>query len=833
MKKNIFIILVIQILFSENKINLTMAEYEDFKILPLEDEKIDAIWHYSQYNDKIETIYDFLDIDIISIDDIHILRNYITIDISSEESSTSFFSYKVDRWLSSEGNSEGLAEIWLDRFFYPDNVNNMNYDQLNALPNLSPMDVVAVLKQQERGTIRGTFELKNSPGISYYGYKNLIDFVKFDNNELDKKINFRYSTLIRSSPSTNSFDEDDVPVNYDLNSNPEMLQRFFLSYTSPYHGLNQKINIGLLRYNNMGDPSGIYSVKKYLSFENMALYDNNKWLRIDKIILGNFTASYGQGLVFESSDYFQPRRTGYKFTKKLNGVHADNTRSSQYVMDGLALQFSSDYFRISFFQSENPRDAVINEDGTFSALISMSPRLGTGYTPNDKIYEDMVGSVIEKTRGANIRFSPFIGTYFGFTTYQSEYNRALDPQIINTITGSADDDNPELDADDYDDYSGDVYYLNYMSNSADAEIEAMYSNVNYLDCGGFVCHNSFRRISGFEYSTVIKNFSFQFEYADINQNSRKIFKIGDGPKAFILNSYLQFDNFDFLVVYRDYDLEFDNPYQRSFSEYRRYKSTIFEDVYWLEEPMFYHLYSSNPQPQAERGTYVESRYQFHENFVGTVQFDSWVRKADNARYQRIVTKLEWRPLFNYRVYFRYKWQSRGHLNLQHPSPYFTKEARIRFKIRLSNYDNIELLYSWNHTTFSPKPRLAENADPLIGEMNVGDIGAPDECIGFHFEHNYSQNLKLKAGIVYVDGFLWYIEDNDFKLFNSESGIINSWVAFNYKPNELLSINFKMSHTSDYPSTTIINGATYNGNVIENPYIHKQDLNFRIQLDYAI
>ena len=29
---------------------------------------------------------------------------------------------------------------------------------------------------------------------------------------------------------------------------------------------------------------------------------------------------------------------------------------------------------------------------------------------------------------------------------------------------------------DYDDYSGDVYYLNYMSNSADPEINAMYSS---------------------------------------------------------------------------------------------------------------------------------------------------------------------------------------------------------------------------------------------------------------------------------------------------------------------------------------------------------------------
>ena len=60
----------------------------------------------------------------------------------------------------------------------------------------------------------------------------------------------------------------------------------------------------------------------------------------------------------------------------------------------------------------------------------------------------------------------------------------------------------------------------------------------------------------------------------------------------------------------------------------------------------------------------------------------------------MVTKLEWRPLFNYRVYFRYKLQARGNFSIQHPSPYYLKEARIRFKLRLSNYDNLEILYSW-------------------------------------------------------------------------------------------------------------------------------------------
>ena len=96
---------------------------------------------------------------------------------SQDQSEVNFFtsSYKLERWLQSEGNSEGLSDTWLDRYFEPRDINTMNYDDILSLPNISPIDANAVLLQKKRGRINGTFELKNSPGISYYGYKNLID----------------------------------------------------------------------------------------------------------------------------------------------------------------------------------------------------------------------------------------------------------------------------------------------------------------------------------------------------------------------------------------------------------------------------------------------------------------------------------------------------------------------------------------------------------------------------------------------------------------------------------------------------------------------------------
>ena len=90
---------------------------------------------------------------------------------------------------------------------------------------------------------------------------------------------------------------------------------------------------------------------------------------------------------------------------------------------------------------------------------------------------------------------------------------------------------------------------------------------------------------------------------------------------------------------------------------------------------------------------------------------------------------------------------------------------------------------------------------------------------------------MKAGVVYANGFLWYIEDNDFKLFYTHSGTAHSWVSFGIKPNSMLSVKLKVSHSSDQPYTTIISGQSETGYSVINPYIYDQKTNFKIQIDY--
>ena len=97
------------------------------------------------------------------------------------------------------------------------------------------------------------------------------------------------------------------------------------------------------------------------------------------------------------------------------------------------------------------------------------------------------------------------------------YDRVLNPQVIETIIGGDGDlDGLGIDASDYDDYSGDVYYLNYMSNSADPEINAMYQSSSTSNL--WSSSKSSRGAIGFDFTSVIKNIAIQGEFGTLMKN---------------------------------------------------------------------------------------------------------------------------------------------------------------------------------------------------------------------------------------------------------------------------------------------------------------------------
>ena len=371
MKKITFILFIINLSFSQ-KINLNSATLEEIQSLNLTEIQIESIVGYREQSGYISNIYNLINISSISIVDVHTIRSKVTVDVPNTttfEKDMAKASYKMGKWISNEGSTEGLSEVWLDRIIEPQNINDMDYDDLMALPNLSPVDVTAVLKQKTRGYINGTFELKNSPGISYWGYKNLVDFIRFSDKPADENgFHVRFNSLVRTVPITSNPDDEGTISAFEDMSLPEQFHKISMT-------LNKKMSSGITYHRYMGQPNSIYTLKGFVQSKNFPLYNS---IKIERVVLGNYTASFGQGVIFETNDNFSPRRTGFGFSKRAEGIHGDLTRSSQYVMRGSAVQLSYSNLRGILFASYHPRDAIINADGSFTTLIVMQPRLPFG-----------------------------------------------------------------------------------------------------------------------------------------------------------------------------------------------------------------------------------------------------------------------------------------------------------------------------------------------------------------------------------------------------------------------------------------------------------------------
>ncbi|HOG75937.1 MAG TPA: hypothetical protein PLQ47_06895, partial [Candidatus Marinimicrobia bacterium] len=466
------------------------------------------------------------------------------------------------------------------------------------------------------------------------------------------------------------------------------------------------------------------------------------------------------------------------------------------------------------FFSINNRDAVVNDDGSFSTLITMYPRMSHGLYGN--IPHNMINAVKEMVIGGNAKYSFVPGTYLGLTIYQSLYDRELDLHVTESLL----------------DPSGYSKYLTQIGNSADAEINASYESSATSSIWSSA--KSIRRVYGLEFSTVISNLTLQGEYAELDKDLKLGDRSGD-PSALVVSGYLQFDNFNFLMLYRDYDLDFDNPYQRSYSNYQRFKGTIYEDVYYLKDPSLAYLYSATAQPQAERGLYLSTRYQLHRSLIATAEQDIWTRVADNAQYYRTVLNLEYRPVFKYRFKVRQKWQHRDKTNTLTPVFYQSNETRLEATMRMSRYNQVKLLYSISFSEFTPRSRLVINAE--TGETSyVGNAGSPSDALGLTVTHNVNERLKLIGSVMTYSGFLWNFEDTDFRVFNTDTRALHGWITVFSRLSRDLSLRLKYSFDLHNQLDNVVGGmidigADSSNPVVSEVYYDKFYSDFRIQLDY--
>jgi len=863
------------------KLDLNTATLTELLQLPISEIQANDIYNYREYVGFFESLYDLRNVP--SIDQMAMLRikKLVVVSLYREEDEVSIRRAEIqdlmERLDSNEGGSEGMSDVWEDYLMTPQNVNQMRYDDFVSLPNVSGIDAVALLKRVAQGdTIADQRDMRNTVGLSYYGNTNLRSYVYYKEPPVKNRMYFdaqmTYYTRYFEEGTSDMFHESFLRSDYGMSgvviphdkrksywgyfnldkADPDILIKMRARYGNHF-------KVGVMNYKAKGE-DGILDMtsdelaadsKFYAGYENTQIpLLKNTGL---KLYLGHYRATFGEGLVMENTDFYSSRKTGYGFSKRILGITPDLSRTQEYALRGAAMQISNPWFDATVFASSDKKDAVVymeretdnngnptdyltpvvDADGKTQVLsyVNASVRFDTDELReaeasfNNELRQGATyampyinlayrkDAVNEKVLGTHLQVSPLIGTKLGFTTYTALYDNAdfVVPDW-NTLKTQ---------------FIRDSYYYKVFKG-LDSEIAGLYSTKTdqYV--------RDYRRVIGFDGSTVIGNTSLQGEYAELSVTGEDI-KLGDDPKAYLVSAYTQFENLYFLTLLRHYDIDFDNPYSNAFSEHERFTDTSLDKyIYALTNPTLSDLYQNSSQAQPEDGIYFETRYKFNNYYtVGRSYLDIWERLTDGRRSARFQSELEFRPLYQVGMRIRYKNQVNRYDDTAERGVSKTNEYTMSLRTFLSNRDFLEFEYRYNTVWGPPYTSLTNPAAGGNNSMAAAMTLMTGDYIGVNYTHHFSPSLDLQGSFIYWYGHgisHWDWEDMEID-FMGEKGA-KTWVALHSRISQNLYMTLKYRNKTY--QTKELNVRLYNVPLEANNYFERvqhSENTIRLTLDY--
>lgn len=852
------------------KVDLNTASLDELLQLPLTAKQAGDILDYREHIAIFSDLYQLREIPSIDQKTLLNIKDLVVVSLYIEEDEVAARREEIrdllERLDSNEGASEGMADVWEDYLMTPQNVNRMHFDDFISLPNVSAVDAVGILERVAQGdTIADMRDLRNTVGLSYYGYTNLRSYVFYREppvgNRLMWDAQLEYYTRYLEEGAYDMYHESFLRSDYG-NSAVTVPHRKDLAYWGYFnmdqidpdvmvklrarYGNNYKV--GWMYYRPRGETTIanktgaeiIADSKFYAGYENTDLpILNNTRL---KLYLGHYRATYGEGLVMENTDYYSARKTGYGFSKRILGITPDLSRTQEFALRGAAVELTNPWFGVSGWFSQDNKDAVMyvdpdgetvqvnGKDKVFSyvvpttrfdnedvreaeAFFNSELQSGTTYATPYINLAYRKDALKETLWGTHLQVNPFIGTKLGFTTYTALYDNA------HFVVPEWNELKMLLVRDSY-------YYPKFKM--MDAEIAGLYSTLTDT------YERDYRRVIGFDGQTTIGNVSIQGEYAELSVDGSDL-KLGDDPKAFIASAYTQYDNLYFLTLFRHMDVGFDNPYSNSFSEHERFNDTILEkNVYALTNPTLSDIYLNAPQSQPEQGIYFETRYKFDRFFtVGRSYLDIWERMTDGRRSVRLQTELEFRPLFQLSMRLRYKNQVNRYDDLAERGVSKTDEYTIGIRTFLSNRDFLEFEYRYNTVWSPPYTSLTNPAEPGNNSMAGAMTLMTGDYIGVNYTHNFNANLKLQGSFIYWFGHgisHWDWEDMEIDFMGDKGA--KAWVALHSRISENMYLSLKYRNKTYYTNELSIRqyNVPVDGENLYQRVEHKENT-IRLSLEY--
>lgn len=848
------------------RIDLNTASLDEIEKLPISKMQAKDIYEYRMYFAFYKSVYDLRNIPSIDQETLlkikPLIETSLYTDLDDAELRREEIYYLLERIGSQEGTQEGFSDILEEYLMTPQNINKMSfYDVLN-MPNVSPTDAASILNRTTANdTINDYRSLRSTNGLTYYAATNLKNYVYYKENESKHKLYINYSLRYEDKSYEDSKRENYREIFQEKSAGLREIRSSYWGYLNMSQANPAVVNklkfrygdhykAGIMNFNQRGEQlftdntssDNLKDSKYYASYENQFNLLGSTTL---KAFLGNYRVTYGEGLVMENTDYYSSRKTGQGFTKRIIGITSDLSRTEEYALKGAALSLENRYGSFSFYYSKDKKDAVVydlngdgvvnshdkNADGKYQVFsyITSTTRFENDDMEDAEAYfnQNLTNKITLSPRkdimdetviGGRFEFSPLIGTHLGFSTYQAIYDNA------DFVVYGADSIAALMvrDASNYEKW-----------NLPCSEIVNMYSTTTDK------YKRDYRQIVGLDWSTIINNFVFSGEYAELTVDGQTG-KLTDDPGALLINGLTQFNDFYFLTIYRDYDLGFDNPYSRGFSEHEKLDDTIIDkNAYTLTNPILEDLFTNSAQASAEKGVFFETRYKISKYFtLNRTYLDIWERKSDGRRSVRFQGDLEYRPIYSLAFRHRYKNQINRYDDYADRGVSKTTENISSVSFYLSNRDRLSLSYMYGQVWGPPYPYLTNDPDA----HNSGDDTYAQsqtlmtgDFLEVDLTHNISELLKFRTafGLWKCHGAsIWDFEDTEID-FVGEQGL-KYWVLMQDKiaNNLYLSMKFR----AKYYKTKELEVRTWWNSEIENSEVYfrnvnKDDYAVRLQLDW--
>lgn len=729
---------------------------EQVVALPVDSAVAVRIYEYVQKYGRLNSIYELLKIEGVTPRVLERLKPLIRVTPRDWDEIRETNIQRVQRRLAAEeGPSRAVVEEWGDLLLTPLNINRARVDDLLALENVSLVDAAAVVRYlRQVGKLESRRDLASRvDGLSSYGYRGMRNYVTYsDRNASAFSGNYRISydavpdwfvqadisdfdaalkTLVEDSAEFRNagFTEEELAsIRARL-----VAEREFVEQMRNQATLRHRVRLRVgdrVRAGAWGEHK-LYSPGTLNGFKGFGLVQDVGPVR--RLIVGDYRLTLGQGLVMDNNSELV-RRT----QERAQGLFNDLTENPGFGLRGAAGDLSLWRMGLIGFYSSANRDAILNPDSSVNYYVITTPRYPT------------FGNVLrQQDVGGNLRldlseflFVP-IGTRIGLSGLRSSLNRPMRPSSK------------------YLDLPGDGTVIDDP-------------NYTRLDSGRT------RLFYGTDFRTVVENLSVEGEFGQQR----------GGGKAYLLKTRTQYDYLYVTCLYRHYDVDYCNPYNRGYCEQLRFEDTPLEKTYRLLDPAFAGL-QEFPMPKAEEGFLVDTRYQIGRQVTFTrVYLDVWRNlawAADNVRFQG---EVEYRPVFPLRLRFKQKLQSKQNPRVTGANQSWTLESTVRAMLSLGNWDYLTAEVRFGKVLLTPTLKYGD-------EVNMsGDIAT------VQWEHNFSEDLNVELGVSVWDTrgmSQWAFEDIGIDFFDGQG--LKWYVAISDRVSDNLLLYLKCRHkASDFART---------------------------------